>query len=154
MCTLITSRMNLMVKVVGQRSRSPGQKMWFFLSFRWADLCRFILSCHIRHVTAWCDVMASWRQFDVFGQEYWQRGLGTGGLSMLRPFHFICQVIKCIMYSVCDLHRHRGKYQRTNQIPSGPMKEKWNSQITRRDTGRGWTSCLKALHVTLKVVKR
>ena len=58
---LIMSRTGLLVKVIGQRSRSCGQKN---VIFRISDLSEQISSLGI-----WCDVMASWdhgvTSFDV-----------------------------------------------------------------------------------------
>ncbi len=53
--TLIISWMSSKMKVIGQRSRSPGQKTWFpgFFSFEWTDTKPWHMVWH--HVTL-CDV--------------------------------------------------------------------------------------------------
>ncbi len=61
------SQMSLMVKVIGQRSTSPGWKSDFW-SFRQVDICRFTLSSLMmwhdimvwRHDVMWSDGVTSW----------------------------------------------------------------------------------------------
>ena len=64
--TLITSQITLMVKVIGQRRRSPGWKTWFsfnftaFSCFVWhATLLWYLLW---QHDVMWRHRMTSWRQ--------------------------------------------------------------------------------------------
>ena len=75
----------------GQRSKSPGKKRDFW-SFKWADLRRFTLSCHMMSCDSmmwccdaiWCHIVTS---FAIFGKDFWQSRHDMGGPSTLRRFH-------------------------------------------------------------------
>ncbi len=98
--TLIISRMSSKVKVIGQRSRSPGWKTWFS-KFQMAELHRASLSWHLtscdvtawRHDVTWHHITTSWRldiHWRLLSKNTDKEGTSREGASTLRRFHFKC----------------------------------------------------------------
>ncbi len=98
--TLIISQMSLKVKVIGQRSRSPGWKnMISEVSAGWITQSQFVITPDVmwrhgmtsydvtwRHGTAsWCHGMTSWHPLTTD-----KEGTSREGASTLRRFHGQC----------------------------------------------------------------
>ena len=80
------SRSSLKVKVIGERSRSPGQKMWFSrFQMDWPVQIHFVIAHDIR----WCHRVTSWRHLTSLGKITDKEGTKWDSPSRLRHFHWL-----------------------------------------------------------------